>query len=59
MIPGSHKWGNDRFPDPSKDEVMRITMPAGSVALFVSTIWLVAFFLSCSIPLRLTRLANG
>jgi ectoine hydroxylase-related dioxygenase (phytanoyl-CoA dioxygenase family) len=44
MIPGSHKWGNDRFPDPSRDEVMRIVMPAGSVALFVSTIWLVSVF---------------
>lgn len=39
LIPGSHKWGQDRFPDSSKDQVVRAVMPKGSVILFVSTIW--------------------
>ncbi|KAI9009289.1 phytanoyl-CoA dioxygenase [Hyaloraphidium curvatum] len=39
LIPGSHKWGPDRFPDPARDEVVRLVMPKGSVALFVSTVW--------------------
>lgn len=39
LIPGSHLWGPDRFPDPTKDEVVRAVMPKGSCVLFVSTIW--------------------
>ena len=40
IIPGSHLWGEDRFPEPNNDKQgIRFVAPAGSVCLFVSTAW--------------------
>ncbi|KAI9014025.1 hypothetical protein DFJ74DRAFT_771056 [Hyaloraphidium curvatum] len=40
IIPGSHLWGEDRYPEPNDPEQgIRFAAPAGSVCLFVSTAW--------------------
>lgn len=39
MIPGSHKWPSNRYPDPTKDTILQAEMPKGSALVFVSTIW--------------------
>jgi ectoine hydroxylase-related dioxygenase (phytanoyl-CoA dioxygenase family)/uncharacterized protein YndB with AHSA1/START domain len=38
VIPGSHRWGDDRVPQPS-DERQPVEMPAGSCVLFVGALW--------------------
>lgn len=38
VIPGSHRWGDDRTPTPA-DELVSIEMPAGSVVIFLGTLW--------------------
>jgi ectoine hydroxylase-related dioxygenase (phytanoyl-CoA dioxygenase family) len=38
IIPGSHKWGGDRYPGPS-DEPVSITMPAGSALVYLGSVW--------------------
>lgn len=35
-IPGSHKWGDEQ---PSKDQLVNVIMPAGSVVIFSGTLW--------------------
>lgn len=35
-IPGSHRWGADQ---PTPDQLVGITMPAGSVVIFSGTLW--------------------
>src|SRR5580704_9312723 len=37
VIPGSHLWG-DEGPDPGDDRAVQITMPAGSVVVFMGTL---------------------
>jgi len=37
VIPGSHRWG-DEVPGPDT-EVVKVTMPAGSVVVFAGTLW--------------------
>jgi ectoine hydroxylase-related dioxygenase (phytanoyl-CoA dioxygenase family) len=37
VIPGSHTWG-DEAPDPSDERAVQITMPAGSVVVFMGTL---------------------
>jgi ectoine hydroxylase-related dioxygenase (phytanoyl-CoA dioxygenase family) len=37
LIPGSHTWG-DEEPDPSDERAVQITMPAGSVVVFMGTL---------------------
>ncbi len=37
-IPGSHRWGEDRFPLPD-DPRVKATMPAGSCILFLGNLW--------------------
>jgi len=37
-IPGSHRWGNDRFPEEEDERVLAV-MPAGSCILFVGNLW--------------------
>lgn len=37
-IPGSHLWGEDRFPQP-EDERVAAVMPAGSCILFLGNLW--------------------
>lgn len=37
-IPGSHRWGEDRFPQP-EDERVTAVMPAGSCILFLGNLW--------------------
>jgi ectoine hydroxylase-related dioxygenase (phytanoyl-CoA dioxygenase family) len=38
VIPGSHRWDDDRQPTDA-DEHVSIVMPAGSVVFFVGTLW--------------------
>jgi len=38
LIPGSHKWGDDRQPI-SSDECIPAVMPAGSAIFFLGTLW--------------------
>ncbi|HAE50931.1 MAG: phytanoyl-CoA dioxygenase [Tistrella sp.] len=39
VIPGSHRWGN-RLPTPEEaDGAIPVVMPAGSVVLFLGTLW--------------------
>jgi hypothetical protein len=38
VIPGSHRWGQDRVPTDA-DERVAAVMPAGSVVLFLGTLW--------------------
>jgi ectoine hydroxylase-related dioxygenase (phytanoyl-CoA dioxygenase family) len=37
-IPGSHLWGEDRFPGPG-DKTVAAAMPAGSCILFLGNLW--------------------
>ncbi|MEE4191901.1 MAG: phytanoyl-CoA dioxygenase family protein [Halieaceae bacterium] len=37
-IPGSHRWGEDRSPEPD-DELVSAIMPAGSCILFLGNLW--------------------
>lgn len=37
-IPGSHRWGEDRFPE-AGDERVKAVMPAGSCILFLGNLW--------------------
>jgi ectoine hydroxylase-related dioxygenase (phytanoyl-CoA dioxygenase family) len=37
VIPGSHAWGDEK-PDPSDERALQITMPAGSVVVFMGTL---------------------
>ena len=37
-IPGSHRWGEDRVPEP-EDERVSAVMPAGSCILFLGNLW--------------------
>lgn len=37
VIPGSHLWSNDRIP--SEGEALSCVMPAGSVVVFLGTLW--------------------
>ena len=37
-IPGSHLWGEDRFPGPG-DKTIAAAMPAGSCILFLGNLW--------------------
>lgn len=37
-IPGSHLWGEDRFPEDG-DERVQAVMPAGSCILFLGNLW--------------------
>jgi len=38
VIPGSHRWGDDRTPTDT-DERVSVAMPAGSVVFFAGTLW--------------------
>jgi ectoine hydroxylase-related dioxygenase (phytanoyl-CoA dioxygenase family) len=38
VIPGSHRWGDER-PGPADRRVRKIVMPAGSVVVFQGTLW--------------------
>lgn len=38
VIPGSHRWDDHRKPDDA-DEHLSVVMPAGSVVLFLGTLW--------------------
>jgi len=38
VIPGSHRWGDNRQPTKA-DERVSVVMPAGSVVFFVGTLW--------------------
>ncbi len=38
VIPGSHRWGDER-PDDRDHEAVTVTMPAGSVVVFAGTLW--------------------
>lgn len=38
VIPGSHRWGTD-VPDESTADIVDVVMPAGSVVLFLGTLW--------------------
>lgn len=38
VIPGSHRF-DDELPVPNGDDVGRVTMPAGSVLVFLGTLW--------------------
>ncbi|WP_395308814.1 phytanoyl-CoA dioxygenase family protein [Mycobacterium sp. AMU20-3851] len=38
LIPGSHHWNDDRRPT-AADELVSIEMPAGSVVVFLGTLW--------------------
>jgi len=38
VIPGSHRWGDDRRPTEA-DELVSVAMPAGSVVFFAGTLW--------------------
>lgn len=37
IVPKSHTWSGDRVPTPT--EVVTVTMPAGSIMYFLSTLW--------------------
>ena len=37
-IPGSHRWGEDRFPEP-QDQRISAVMPAGACILFLGNLW--------------------
>jgi ectoine hydroxylase-related dioxygenase (phytanoyl-CoA dioxygenase family) len=37
LIPGSHLWGDDR--EPTREEMIRAIMPAGSMVYFMNTLW--------------------
>jgi ectoine hydroxylase-related dioxygenase (phytanoyl-CoA dioxygenase family) len=39
MIPGSHRWGDDRIPAPDDPTVVPMVMSAGSVAVMFGTTW--------------------
>ena len=36
VIPGSHRWGSDR--QPKESEIVKVTMPKGSVVIFLGTL---------------------
>jgi ectoine hydroxylase-related dioxygenase (phytanoyl-CoA dioxygenase family) len=36
VVPGSHAWGDRR---PGRSEAVPVTMPAGSIMFFLSTLW--------------------
>jgi ectoine hydroxylase-related dioxygenase (phytanoyl-CoA dioxygenase family) len=38
VIPGSHRWDDDRIPT-TADELVAVEMPAGSVVIFLGTLW--------------------
>jgi ectoine hydroxylase-related dioxygenase (phytanoyl-CoA dioxygenase family) len=38
LIPGSHRWANET-PAPDDDRIRRVEMPAGSVVVFLGTVW--------------------
>ncbi|TVY73607.1 Uncharacterized protein LSUE1_G005251 [Lachnellula suecica] len=37
LIPGSHLWGDDR--KPTREEMIPVIMPAGSMCYFLNTLW--------------------
>lgn len=37
VVPGSHRWGDDRQPKP--EEAKAVVMPPGSVVFFLGTLW--------------------
>jgi len=39
LIPGSHRWPEDRRPDPNGHEAVAATMPAGSVLIYLGGLW--------------------
>jgi ectoine hydroxylase-related dioxygenase (phytanoyl-CoA dioxygenase family) len=39
LIPGSHRWPEDRQPTPDESEVVQATMPAGSVLIYHGGLW--------------------
>jgi len=39
LVPGSHQWPPHRQPEPDEREVVRATMPAGSVLIYLGGLW--------------------
>ncbi|MGH7746742.1 MAG: phytanoyl-CoA dioxygenase family protein, partial [Candidatus Dormibacteria bacterium] len=39
MIPGSHRWGDAQLPDEDDARARPVIMPAGSVVVFLGTLW--------------------
>jgi ectoine hydroxylase-related dioxygenase (phytanoyl-CoA dioxygenase family) len=39
LIPGSHRWDEDRRPDADDPEIVQATMPAGSVLIYLGGLW--------------------
>ncbi|HET6950947.1 MAG TPA: phytanoyl-CoA dioxygenase family protein [Acidimicrobiales bacterium] len=39
LVPGSHRWPDDRRPEPDGREVVHATMPAGSVLIYAGGLW--------------------
>jgi ectoine hydroxylase-related dioxygenase (phytanoyl-CoA dioxygenase family) len=39
LIPGSHRWPEDRRPAPDASETVTVTMPAGSVLIYLGGLW--------------------